>query len=185
MPLVYLVRHAESAADPSVPPQDWLLTDEGRRRAARLAARSEWKTVAAVASSAEPKARLTAEAIAKRWGKPLVDDSRFNEIARPWADSSREFEDTVADYLNGRPVPGWERATDAARRFGRALADLRDGHQGDVAVVSHGTVMSIYVSRALGIRVRPAAWAAIGTPDVCVVDPELGRVLRDWGKTRF
>jgi broad specificity phosphatase PhoE len=183
--LLYLVRHSESAVDPTRPPEEWDLTDRGRELAGRLAASQEWKRMAAIGVSREPKALLTADPIAKRWRRPLVTDGRFGEVTRPFAGSSREFEETVTEYLKGRALPAWERISDAANRFEAALSDLRERHLGDVAVVSHGTIMAVYLSRSLGIRFSGRDWSKIAMPDVCVVDIEARRILRDWGHTRF
>ncbi|MPZ23646.1 MAG: hypothetical protein GEU28_08885, partial [Dehalococcoidia bacterium] len=69
--------------------------------------------------------------------------------------------------------------------FTAALEELRANASGAIVVVSHATVMVLYLARELGIKVRPADWAAIGMPDVCVVDPDARRILREWGQTRF
>jgi broad specificity phosphatase PhoE len=183
--LLYLVRHSESAVDPSRRPEDWALTERGQDRARRLAASREWRQMAAVGTSEEPKALATAELIAAQWKRPLVPDARFGEVTRPFADSSKEFEEAVSEYLKGRALPEWERISDAANRFQAALADLRSRHSGDVAVVSHGTIMAVYLSRTLGIRFSGREWSKIAMPDVCVVDVEARRILRNWGQTRF
>ena len=185
MALLYLVRHSESAVDPSRRPEDWELTDRGRELAARLASSQEWKRIAAVASSEEPKALITARLISERWKKPLVPDQRFREVRRPYADTTREFEEMVTEYLKGRAQPAWEQISEAANRFQAALADLRRKYSGDVAVVSHGTIMAVYLSRSLGIRFSGRQWSKIAMPDICVVDVEAPRILRDWGQTRF
>lgn len=185
MGLVYLIRHAESHPDPDLRPEEWRLTSEGHADAGRLAERREWKDLEVLGSSTEPKALETAQPLAERWDKKLVSDQRFGEVLRPWAESQREFEEAVGDYLNGRAMPGWESMIDASHRFSAALDELREGHSGDVAVVSHGTIMAVYLTRELGLRVRPAEWVNMGMPDICVVDPDAPRILRNWGQTRF
>ena len=185
MSQVYLVRHSESAVDPSRPPEQWDLTVRGQELAARLAASQEWKRMSAVACSEEPKAKMTATLIAEHWHKPLVPDQRFREVTRPFSDTTREFEEMVAEYLKGRALPAWEQISEAANRFQSGLADLRKKHRGDVAVVSHGTIMAVYLSRSLGIRFSGREWSKIAMPDVCVIDVEAGRILRNWGQTRF
>lgn len=139
----------------------------------------------AIGSSEEPKARVTASLISERWNRPLVTDARFGEVNRPFAGKINEFEEAVTEYLKGGALPEWERISDAANRFQAALSDLRNGHSGDVAVVSHGTIMAVFLSRSLGIRFSGREWSKIAMPDVCVVDVEARRILRDWGNTRF
>ncbi|MEX2237923.1 MAG: histidine phosphatase family protein [Dehalococcoidia bacterium] len=185
MALVYLVRHAESLVNAGTPPATWELTESGRAGAARLAELSEWKGLALVASSNEPKAMQTAEPIATRWRRPLEVDDRLREVERPWAETPGQLEEALGDYLRGGAQPGWEPISEAANRFAAAIGEITAMTTGDIAVVSHGTVLSVYLSRVLGLRVRAADWARIAMPDVCVVDPSRRRVLRDWGHTRF
>ena len=49
------------------------------------------------------------------------------------------------------------------RRFNRALSVAMDDESGDVSVVSHGTVIALYVSRATGFDPY-RLWRRLGFP---------------------
>lgn len=160
-----LVRHARPDMN-GHRPETWGLTDEGIDDARRLglALRGVISSAAtAVVCSTEPKAVETAVAL----GFGVVrSDERLGEVDRPWYDDQHEFVDAVHRYLTGRAVPGWEPLDDAAARFGSVITELGD----NAVVVSHGTVMSAWLSRQIPGLDTVGFWEGLEMPDAWLVD---------------
>jgi len=152
--MVWFVRHAQVELELDLPASSWRLSAEGRASAEELAQRLA--PVPRVLSSPEPKAVATAEPLARRSGVELELDERLCEVERaanlPDAEAHRA---AVRAYLGGSPVAGWEDAASARSRFAAAL----DGVD-DAAVVTHATVLSLYLGYDFDV------WARIGLPDV-------------------
>jgi broad specificity phosphatase PhoE len=171
---VYLVRHVEVALVDGVPAHEWLPTQAGLEAARRLATVPSWRDVDLVATSTEPKARATAEPIAASAGVPVRAEGDLREVAREPAPlvGAAEHGDRVRRYLEGEPIEGWEPREHAHRRFERCLDGLVAETHGSLAIVSHATVLALY----LGLT--PDEWAAIPLPAVAVADPRDRRLLR-------
>ena len=167
------MRHAPVVVDTDVPAREWRLSADGRALAERLGEWPRWRRVAAVASSPEPKAVATAEPIAAAAGAPVevVDDLR--EVARPGTPvmHPERYAQLAMDYLAGARVGEWEPAHEARERFERAVTRVVAASEGDVAVVSHGLVLSLY------LRLTPAEWRRIALPAVAAVDASSLRVV--------
>jgi ribonuclease H / adenosylcobalamin/alpha-ribazole phosphatase len=183
-----LVRHAQVRLDPELPPRLWRLTDEGRRDAQRLARLELIAGVDAVVTSPEPKARETAEPIAAAAGIELrvEPDLREAERGASRVDDRAGFVAQVDAWLGGRPVPGWEAREAAASRIVAAVTRLLDEVPGELVLVSHGTVLSLYLAWLRGQeRVDLAEWEAIPLPGLVVVDPVARAIVEPWRGTQW
>lgn len=186
MALLCLVRHALTRQDPARNVAEWELDPAGAGQLARLAALPVWAGAGRrIVSSSEPKALLTAEAIRAAHGLPAVvtyDDLR--EIRKAgWTD---RHDEVMADlFANpGRPaLPGWETAAEAGARFAGCVARVLAEAEGqDLILVTHATVISIYLAALLGQdRVRYEDWRSIGFPDYAVVDVGARRIVQPFG----
>jgi broad specificity phosphatase PhoE len=150
-----LIRHSVSEPNPDVPAAEWRLAADGVARARDLSQLLHPDGATAVFTSIEPKAVETARALAERWGIDVVGVPGLHEHERPEATWMAQdvFERTVHD-LFARPgdlVFGAETADQARLRFTRAVMRLVADATGDVVVVSHGTVMALFVSQVTGI----------------------------------
>ena len=181
-----LVRHAQVRLDPELPPRLWELTAEGRTGADRLARLPVFAAIEAVVTSPEPKARATAEPIATTAGVELLVEQDLREAERgasPVDDRAR-FVAQVDAWLDGAPVPGWEARDAAAARIVACVTRLLHQLSGDVVLVSHGTVLSLYLAWLRGEeRVALSEWEAIPLPAVAGVDPAAGRIVEPWRGT--
>jgi broad specificity phosphatase PhoE len=178
-----LVRHAQVRLDPELPPEQWDLTDEGRAAAERLARLDVFDGIAAVVTSPEPKARATAEPIAATAGVGLRVDPDLREAERGAArvDDRAAFVARVDGWLGGSRVPGWEERDLAAARIVGCVERLLVASSGDLALVSHGTILSLYLSWLRGEeRVDLDEWEAISLPAVTVVDPSARTIVVPW-----
>ena len=171
-----LVRHAAPTIDPDNPPPTWPLSDAGRAAAAGLAGRlASFAPVAAVASP-EPKALETAQILAAPFGLAVAEDEGFAEHHRPDLPfGSREaFEARMAAFFAEPTTPffGGESADQAHARFAAAL----ERHAArPLLVASHGTVLSLYLSRRLGLDPL-ALWKGLALPEAFILDAA-GRLL--------
>jgi broad specificity phosphatase PhoE len=125
---VYLVRHAMTVVEPTVPSHEWRLSEEGRVAAAALELPS-----LPVLSSSERKARDTA-ALA---GWEATADDRLREVTRPFAGDGT-YEERVRRYLAGEELEGWEPRAHALERLHAVL----DGFDG--IAVTHGLAITLY-----------------------------------------
>ena len=171
--MLYLVRHAEVTVDPSRDAADWLVSAEGLAAANRLAGAPSWRSLAAIASSTEPKAIETARPIAAAAGRRLQLEPGLGEVRRnaSWADGADSYIALVERYLSGEELDDWEPAAAARARVTQAMDQLLSGDD-PVCVVSHGLVLSLY----LGLTADE--WRGIALPSVAVVDPSTGRMIQ-------
>jgi broad specificity phosphatase PhoE len=167
-----LVRHAQPVIDEAVPPPTWRLSAAGRDAALALAGRLADFAPAAAVASPEPKALETAQIMAARLGLSAEEDAGFAEHRRPdLAFGSREeFEARMAAFFAdpAEPVFGGESADQAHDRFAAALARYTAR---PLLVATHGTVLSLYLSRRL--RLEPfALWKSLALPEAFVLDAD-------------
>ena len=160
-----LVRHARPDMT-GHRPETWGLADGGIDDARRLGL--TLRTVishraSTVVCSTEPKAIQTAVALGLG---AVQSDERLREVDRPWYDDQQEFVDAVHRYLIGRTVPGWESLDDAAARFGSVMTGLGDS----TVVVSHGTVMSAWLSQWIPDLHAVGFWEDLEMPDAWLVN---------------
>jgi broad specificity phosphatase PhoE len=149
-----LIRHSVSEPRPEVPAAGWHLAADGAARARDLSQLLHPDGATAVFTSFEPKAVETARALAERWGIGVVEVPGLHEHERPEATwmAHDVFERTVHD-LFARPgdlVFGAETADQARLRFTRAVMRLVAEATGDIVIVTHGTVMALFVSHVTG-----------------------------------
>jgi broad specificity phosphatase PhoE len=158
---LFFIRHAAPEIDPARPPTSWRLSAEGRRAAAALAGRVR---ADAVVASPEPKALETASAL----GAPVEIDARLREHDRVGVGWLDDFVGAVeAGFARPHDVVfGVESYAAALARFAAAVNDARAAHpDGRLAIVSHGTVIALYVGRESG-RDPLAVWRELRMPDV-------------------
>ena len=169
-----LVKHASPKVDPNVPPELWSLSDEGRGRCAALAQALIPYSPAVIVSSSEPKAQETAELIARelgvetKEGTDLYEHERTNVPHMP----GREFI-SMMELLFRRPgelVLGDETADEAADRFEQAVGQVLAAYpDGNVAIVSHGTVIALMLARQ-GAGRGFQIWREMGLPSFAVLE---------------
>jgi len=141
-----LVRHSVPAPEPSVPSEEWRLSEEGRSLCGPLAIQVGAHEPRRLFSSPEPKALETAELMAPVLGLEVEIEDGLRETARRtvgWLEQNVLHE--RIRQLFARPdeiVFGEESASAALARFSRVV----EGVEEQAAFVTHGTVMSLYVA---------------------------------------
>ena len=88
----------------------------------------------------------------------------------PFYPTNDEFEAAVERFFCKpvRLVLGTETAEQARDRMTAAIDDIIDAGQTDTIVVTHGTVMTLYVAGVAGIRPM-AFWRRLGLPSYVVL----------------
>lgn len=176
-----LVKHAPPEVVPGTPPERWTLSEKGRALCAPLAEKLAAHAPAEIVASEEPKAAETARLVAERLGVPwrtapgLHEHDRSNVPHMP----SREFISMVELFFRkpAELVLGRETADAARKRFEAAVREVMAGQpQGNVAVVSHGTVIALMLG-ALGQRSPFEVWRAMGLPSYVTLDDNTNRLL--------
>ena len=170
--MLILVRHAQPQIDPATPAPQWSLSADGRLAAAALADRIARFAPRAAVASPEPKALETARVLAAPLGLAVDADGGFAEQHRPNLPfGSREaFEARMAAaFAEPATSPfGGESADAAHDRFVAALA--RHAAR-PLLVVTHGTVLSLYLSRSLALEPFPL-WKSLALPEAFILDAE-------------
>jgi 2,3-bisphosphoglycerate-dependent phosphoglycerate mutase len=173
-----LVRHSLPDIQPDSPATQWRLSEEGRKRCFHLAECLRSYDLQTFVSSQEPKAVETAHLAAARLGLTSKIATGLHEHERPgvgW--TSREiFEAGVQDFF-ARPdklVMGSETADQTYTRFASAVEAVLSNHADqNLAIVTHGTVISLFVSRQC--KLEPyTLWKRLGMPAYIVFSvPEI------------
>ena len=166
-----LVKHALPTVVPGVPPAQWTLAAVGRASCAPLAGRLRAYTPALIAASDEPKAAETAQLLADALGHPapVRHDHDLREHERTQDDffaDTASFHDAVRRLFDqpNALVFGRETATVAGARFAAAIARLLAATPtGDLIVVAHGTVISLFVAAHTGLAPFPL-WRSLQLP---------------------
>jgi broad specificity phosphatase PhoE len=174
-----LIKHARPQIDPRTPSEEWELSDEGRQGAAALVERLRTQEFDHLFSSTEPKAVQTAQILGRALNRPVEPFADLHEHDRrdvPHMDS-REFISMIALFFKqpDRLVLGHETADEAAARFEAAVDRVLEKTTGDVAIVSHGTVISLFAERRAG-QEPFALWRRMGLPSFIVLETPGWRV---------
>ncbi|MBU1376531.1 MAG: histidine phosphatase family protein [Alphaproteobacteria bacterium] len=165
-----LVRHGRPVIDRDIPPPQWGLCPEGRDAVAALAEKLIPFGAEAAISSPEPKALQTAEIIGQRLGLAVEVEHGLHEHKRSHVSfgTEAEFRQRIAQVFANPtvPAPGGESAEQACDRLATTLAKhtVRP-----LIAVTHGTVLSLYVARLLGLDAHDL-WRNLHTPDAFVLD---------------
>lgn len=182
---VILVRHAAPMKQPDVPARDWPLSPAGQADAARLADQLASCAPAAIIASDELKARQTAQPLAHRLGLPVTVSSGLHEHERHsvgYLDDAT-FQATMA-RLFAEPdtlVFGEETANQALARFTQAVRETLARHPGgDLALFTHGTVLSLFVAAhsendpmTFWYHLQLPAWVVFTLPDFTLLEAHM------------
>src|SRR5262249_7825431 len=146
-----LIKHAAPLVIPGTPPEEWKLSDKGRESCVALADALREHAPAVIVSSDEPKANETAQIVASRLSVPSETAADLHEHDRSNVPHMRsgEFISHMEVFFRKRDerVLGRETAREAEDRFADATDQVLQKHsQGNVAVVSHGTVIALFLA---------------------------------------
>ncbi len=172
---LYLIKHAMPVKQAERPSREWVLGEEGRAAAARLAGRLAGEGIVRFVCSREPKARETGAIMAGALGVPCEEAEGLHEQERegaPFFADPAEFDAAMRELFArpGERVFGRETGDEAAARYAAALERVIGGVDGDggLAVVSHGTVMTLFIARHDRVDAFEL-WRSLGLPSSAVL----------------
>ena len=169
MPLLILIRHAETQQEPGRSAHDWTLTPEGIARCSDLAHSLAPYQISTLYSSHENKARLTAQHVAQVLGIAHNSAADLHETQRSTAPYYAELADFQEHIRRGMAEPqrvifGEEAFGAALARFSLAIDALLTKHsQETIGVVTHGTVMSLFLGKRCNLD-SYSFWQKLGMP---------------------
>ena len=172
-PYLILVKHAFPAIVPGLPANQWHLSSAGRERCKALAQKLAVYQPEVILSSIEPKAIETAQIVAEQLGLPFKTVPGLHEHERNNVKfgSRHQFETAVA-CLFEQPfdlIFGEETAEQAYQRFAGSVMSLLEQYNGkSLAIVAHGTVITLFAARVCGIEPFPF-WKRLGLPSFLVL----------------
>ncbi len=182
MQTLILVKHSLPEIDSSVPAKEWRLSCEGRQRARILGERLDRYNLDLVVSSNEPKAMETAEVASGMIKIPMevVEGLHEHERGNVGFLEEERFEQSIRRFYKQPSdlVFGEETADSAHVRFSKGVRKLTDRYREEnIAIVTHGTVLSLFVSRnselepfALWKKLGLPSWVVLSRPDFRLVE---------------
>ncbi|PHK93969.1 histidine phosphatase family protein [Pseudoroseomonas rhizosphaerae] len=185
MSRVWLLTHPEVAIDPAVPVTEWGLSPRGRARAEAVARQGWVRNLRHIASSAERKARDTAEGLSAATGLPVrvLHELGENDRSATGYLPPPAFE-AMADAFFARPeesVRGWERAADAQARMVAAVERVLAESEGATAIVAHGAVGALLLCHLQGWPIgRGADQPGRGGGNLYVFEKDSRKVTQGW-----
>jgi len=185
---IYLIRHGESTWNAAGRIQGQLdppLNERGHQQARRLAERLRPATLAAIYTSSLQRAGQTAGYLADGRNVPVMPRDDLREVR------VGVFEGlTIEEIQSQHPVewarwaaeswryliPGAETQDEFQRRVRGAMSEIVARHPaGDVAVVTHGGVINMYLSTLLDIDIWQWARFSFGNTSLSIVEVQDGR----------
>lgn len=169
-----LVKHSVPEIDRDRPANTWTLSDEGRLRAHRLVEELKSFGTELIFSSEQPKAKETAEIIAGglKLETQIIPGLHEHDRSNVPYLSQEAFQNSIRDFFRepDQLVFGNETANQAYARFYQALHSiLNENRNKSIVVVTHGTVIALFVSRLTG---SPdfELWNKLGLPSFIAMD---------------
>ena len=147
-----LIRHSAVLFDPDTPSHEWELSAEGRERCLKFTLKIAPFQPTHFITSQEDKAVETGAILGKalnistQTAPNLHEQDRSNE---PFLNNQKKFNESVAHFFSSPEelVFGRETAVQAKNRIIIAISQLLKQYPTDhLAIVTHGTVLTLFVS---------------------------------------
>ncbi len=168
-----LVKHSLPAINPKTDAHEWPLSAEGRSRCHALAAQLAPYSPARFISSDEPKAIETTEIVAAKFNLHSTMAAGLHEHDRrntPYLANRQAFEAAIAEFFEkpNQLVYGNETANQALSRFTTAVSKICKASEGNLVIVSHGTVITLFVATHNAVHAF-AFWKQLELPSFVVL----------------
>lgn len=167
------LRHFRTRIEKDKPASEWTLDETGIEEMREMIESGRFEGFDRVISSAEGKARTTAEAISESHGIPVTTSSDIVEVDRDEAGFIEgDYEKAVEMYLSEADdfdLP-WEDISSVRARALRFVDQLGD-EVGNLLVISHGLFLSILLSGYFG-QAPAAFWRSLAFGQLLEVDYE-------------
>ncbi|MFT6070595.1 MAG: broad specificity phosphatase PhoE [Bacteriovoracaceae bacterium] len=181
---IILVKHAMPELDGSIPSKEWKLGERGVKQAQRFAnfVRDNLDVDPVIYSSEETKAVETAKILAQTLSLTHKINPALAEFDRPALSIVSEedhFDRNEPLFTNpDEPYLGKESASAALERFEKAISEIiKDPLEDERLVVTHGTVMSLFLNKYNEELDGFDVWKKLGCPSYAVVSVPDFKVL--------
>ena len=172
-----LVKHSISNHNPHQPAHQWGLTDEGIKRCQILASYIAPYHPRSLFVSTMPKARHTAQEVAKALDNiPIIESSLLEEHSRQSNAPYSTLETFHANIQQMFEKPdslifGDETANEAFDRFSRGVSTILKQTSDDenVVIIAHGTVNALFTAKHNKIDIYDL-WLKLKLPSILVLD---------------
>lgn len=146
-----LIRHAAVEIEPNIPAREWQLSANGRTLTRQLAPQLIPYRLNRIVTSTEPKAVETGQILADELGlswQTAVNLHEHDRQGTPYFARHEDFVTAVSRFFTqpDKLVLGQETAVQARDRFVTAVTRLLTAYpQENLAIVAHGTVITLYL----------------------------------------
>lgn len=153
MKLIF-IRHSKTTINFKIPITQWELSEEGKILAKELSYDERIKNVDLIYSSDQKKAIQTAEIIAQTNDIPMKIEPHLTELSSITNGIIENFDEVVHDFNEGNidRINDGETIEEGFERFNSAVNKIvkLNGDKKTIGIVSHGEILSIYLSKKLG-----------------------------------
>ena len=182
---IYLIKHAAPLVHPGIPTDQWPISRGGKGKARELADQLATAEIVAVACSPEPKAEQTAQILASTLGVESQSFPGLHEHERRKVPvmATPEYISAMAQvFLHpDQLILGEETATQALQRFAGAYEQVLAQHsEGNLAIVSHGTVIALFIA-SISHENAFAIWRRMSLPSFVVIEEPEHLLLQNPG----
>ena len=169
-----LVKHSVPEIEENRPANTWKLSKEGQLRTHQLAEQLEQFAPDVIVSSKEPKAKETAGILAShlRLNMQILPDLHEHDRSNVPYLSHDAFQSSIREFFQrpGELIFGRETADQAHTRFYQVVHSVLNEHRNKtIAIVTHGTVISLFVSRITGSS-DLELWNILGLPSFIAME---------------
>jgi broad specificity phosphatase PhoE len=169
-----LIKHAPPEVDPTISSEQWHLGEKGLGRCQPLAEKLRVYQPTVLVSSDEPKAVETAQEVGRILQLECRTNPGLHEHDRSNVPHMRsgEFISMIELFFRrpGEDVLGRETADEAYERVAGAIDSIvKANAEQTPAVVTHGTVMALFLSRHNPDRTAFELWRQLGLPSFAVL----------------
>ncbi len=175
MKRLILIKHAPPEVDPTQSSEKWNLGEKGRKACEGLAEKLRPHGIGKIVSSQEPKALQTAEELSSRLAVEVTSIPGLEEHDRRNVPHMRSGEFiSMVELFFRRPddlVLGDETANEALARLSAAIeAIVSDATEDTMAVITHGTVMALFLEKHRAGKSGFDLWRRLGLPSFAVLE---------------
>ena len=172
---IIFIRHAQSQPIPDQPQETWPLTAEAEASCHQLAEQLRSYQLSEIITSTQHKAVNTGGFVAQALGISSRTAAGFQEQDRtgiPFASSREAFVEQVKQLFAqpDQAIFGRETGRAAAERFAEAVNREMAQTTGNIGIVTHGRVLTLYLWLALGQQDPITFWQSLKMPDSISVE---------------
>ncbi|HET7579240.1 MAG TPA: histidine phosphatase family protein [Bacillales bacterium] len=169
MSSLVLIKHAMPDIRDDVPSQQWLLSEKGKKSSMELARHLKKYKTRRIYTSDEPKAAETGKIVANQLDLPhqSIKDVHENDRSGLKYLPREDYEKLFKKFFTNpsHRIIGKETAKEAATRFDAAVKEIVKKAEEDIILVTHGTVMSLFVNRYNDIDIFQL-WNSLQCPSI-------------------